>query len=178
MRIGIDIDGTVNNFQNIAAKYLNLEYGIKWDETDYNLYPNMNVKEIHAFMDKYRLKFVDEVEPLEDSQDVIRELLGAKNQIFFITARDYLVAEDTMQWLRMHGFCYTDVLFNCGNKVEACKWKEVDIMIDDAPHNLMALNKNKIPYIIYDQKYNQDIYGEEFRAKSWKDIYNYLTFLM
>lgn len=176
MRIGIDIDGTINNFTDVAVKYVEKDYGIKWNGVDYNIYPNMNLKEIHAFMDKYREEFVQEVQPLENAKEVIDELLNAKNQIFFITARDYLVADDTLRWLRMNGFSYTDVLFNCGNKVDACKFKQVDFMIDDSPHNLMALNKGNVPYIVFDQPYNQDIYGEEFRAKNWNDLYNFFGF--
>jgi 5'(3')-deoxyribonucleotidase len=82
-----------------------------------------------------------------------------------------------LYWLRKNEFNYTDVLFNCGNKVDACKFKGVDFMVDDSPHNLKALHAGKIPYIVFDQTYNQDIYGEEFRAKTWNDMYNFFDFL-
>lgn len=176
MRIGIDIDGTVNNFQDIASKYIEKEYGFKWDGNSYEIYPNLTSKEIHDFMSRHNQDFLNEVKPLEYARQGIVDLLNAKNQVFFITARDYSVAEDTLQWLKKNKFMYTDIYFNCGNKVATCKWKELDYMIEDCPYNLMELAKNNIPFIVYDQKYNQEIKGEVYRSNNWEHIIDFLNY--
>lgn len=177
MRIGIDIDGTINNFSDVAAKYIEKEYGLVWDKSEYEIYKGLTKDQIHAFSKKYEGVLTDEIKPLDSSREVINELMLNRNQIFFITARGYDVAENTLYWLRQYGFNYTDILFACGDKVDACRFKRVDYMIDDAPHNLMALNKANVPYIVFDHEYNKDIYGEEFRAKTWDDMYNFFDFL-
>lgn len=177
MILGIDIDGTVNNFQDVVAKYLQKEYDIKFDDKDYELYKGLNKSEIDKFNDKYSQVFLKEVKALPESQEVINELMNKGNEVYFITAREYSHASDTMEWLKRNNFSFTDIYFNCGNKVDTCKWKNVDIMIDDSPYNLKALNKAGIPYIIYNQNYNQDIYNELYRASNWNNIYDFLTYM-
>ncbi len=174
MRIGVDIDGTINNFADIASKYIELETGFKWDRKQYEIYPKMNADEIHNFMLRHRQDFIDEVQPVNNSQDCIRNLLNARNQVYFITARDYVVAEDTLQWLRKHGFLYTDIFFNCGDKVGACIWKDIDVMIDDSPYNIKKLEENHIPYIVFNQPYNQNINDGLYRATNWNEIENFI----
>lgn len=49
-------------------------------------------------------------------------------------------------------------------------------MIDDSPWNILALQKNGIDCLAYDQPYNQRIKDNQFinRVYSWKDIYEFL----
>lgn len=176
MRIGVDLDGVLNNFHIIATKYLKQEYGYEWDETSYNIYTDLSKQQIHEFTENMAETFVNEVQPTKNSRDVIINLLNDKHQVFLITARGYEMAEDTIKWLKLHKYIFADIYFNCGNKVDACKWKNVDLMIEDSPHNLMALAKNNIPYIVFDQTYNKDIYGELIRTNSWKEIENFIRF--
>ena len=176
MRIGVDLDGVLNNFHIIATKYLKQEYGYEWDETSYNIYTDLSKQQIHEFTENMAETFINEVQPIKDSRNVIVNLLNDKHQIFLITARGYEMAEDTIKWLKLHKYIFTDIYFNCGNKVDACKWKNVDLMIEDSPHNLMALAKNDIPYVVFDQSYNQDIYGELLRTNNWNEIENFIRF--
>ena len=176
MILGIDIDGTINNFQDVSAKYLKKELNIKFDNKDYELYKGMKKSEIDDFNQKHREDFINEVKALPGSQEVINQLLNQGNEIYLITAREYSFAPDTMEWLDKNHFSFTDIYFNCGNKVDTCKWKDVDIMIDDSPYNLKALNKAGIPYIVFNQEYNQDIYNELYRAKNWENIYDFINF--
>lgn len=175
MRFGIDIDGTINNFQEIVANYIWKDYGIQVDNTKYELYKGIPQKEVDNFCNRHAEDFLNEVQPLINAKEDIDKLLE-NNQVFLITARGYDCAKDTLEWLYRYKFLYTDIYFNCGNKVDTCKWKDVDVMVDDSPHNLIALHKNQIPYIIFDQPYNQNIYGELYRAKDWDNLYNFLDF--
>ena len=176
MRIGVDIDGVINNFHEVASKYIKQDYGVDWYGTTYDIYKGLTAQQVREFLANRKEKFLTEIKSVKNSRDVIVNLLNAKHQIYLITARGYDMADDTIRWLKQHKFIYTDVYFNCGNKVDACKWKEVHLMIEDSPHNLMALAKNKIPYIIFNQSYNQEVYGELLRTDKWTEIEEFLRY--
>ena len=176
MRIGIDIDGTINNFQDVATDILKREHGLDWSGDTYEIYKGMTIAQIQEFTDKYEDEFIRAVSPLENSCEVIRNWINQKHQVYLITARGYSMAEHTMTWLRRNSVFYTDIYFNCGDKVDCCKWKDVQVMIEDSPHNLKSLNKNNVPYVIFDQKYNKDIYGGLLRTSDWLKIEDFVNF--
>jgi len=142
----------------------------------YEIYKGMSIKDIQEFTNKYEKDFVRLVKPLDYARETINNLINQKHSVYLITARDYAMAEQTMSWIRQNAIFYTDIYFNCGNKVDCCKWKDVNVMIEDSPHNLISLNKSNIPYIIFDQKYNQDIYGGLLRTNDWKEIEQFINF--
>ena len=109
MRIGVDLDGVLNNFHIIATKYLKQEYGYEWDETSYNIYTDLSKQQIHEFTENMAETFINEVQPTKDSRNVIVNLLNDKHQIFLITARGYEMAEDTIKWLKLHKYIFTDI---------------------------------------------------------------------
>lgn len=176
MKIGIDIDGTMNNFQYVAAQYLKEDYGVIFDDSNYELYTGLTQSQINEFNEKHEEDFTNHVSPMPYSQEVIQDLSTAGNQIFIITARGYSMADQTLEWLRKNKFVYNDIYFNAGNKVDVCKWKDVDVMIEDSPYNLKALNQNNIPFITFKQNYNNDINGELYRSNDWLKIYDFLNF--
>lgn len=176
MKIGIDIDGTINNFQDVAAKYLKQDYGINFDDSNYELYTGLNKAQIKEFNEKHQDDFLNDVTSLPHSQEVIKDLLSEGNRIYIITARYYSMADPTLEWLRMNQFAYNEIYFNAGNKVDVCAWKDIDVMIDDNPHNLMALAKHDIPFITFKQNYNDMVYGELYKSNDWENIHDFLTF--
>lgn len=177
MRIGVDIDNTINNFSVVAKKYLKEDYNKTFSPTDYNLYSGLKLPEIKKFEARHSDEFMNEVKPIAESSEILRQLLNEKNQIYIITARNYSFAEETLKWLRRYNFMYTDIYFNSTTKVDVCKWKEVDFMIDDNPNNLISLNKAGIPFIVFNQPYNQDIYGEKLRSNNWNTIYDFFSYI-
>lgn len=186
MRIGIDIDGVLND-----VGLFELEYGSKFyiENTDKHLVDphgngsfmifNGTIEEDNRFWRKAIYQFVKY--PARDfASEVLKTLKEKGNDIYIVTARtsDLSYCDITplkmkkivKKWLKKYRITYDKIIWTGKEKVTACKENHIDIMIDDSPKHIMALSKN-IPVICYDSKYNHMCEGDNIiRCFSWYDI--------
>lgn len=73
------------------------------------------------------------------------------------------VMADTKAWLAEHGIEYDDIHFTDTKADAGC-----DLYIDDAPHNIVALQASGKQTIIFEQQYNVDCLGD--RVKDWDEL--------
>lgn len=190
MRIGIDIDGILNNQYTFC-----LEYGSKFckeigkykienpnalDTTDMFLWGENTA---HQFWNKYREELVIKLPAKTFASEVIQMLKKEKNEIYIITARKNIdewypkdmqgkVEEITKSCLKENHIFYDKIFFDVQEKGEFCKNNQVDIMIDDDPNNIKKLiGKTKVIILDYPYNRNND-FQNVIRAYSWYDIYN------
>lgn len=175
MNIGIDIDGTINNFQDVVIKILAMEYDIHIHKSQYEIYDKLTPQQQNDFFYHNDDFLLHSVSVLPYAQSVIKDLLLLNNNVYLITARKYNCVENTLQWLRMHKIPYTDIYFNTENKVDVCKWKNITYMIDDNPYVLDELINHNIPSIVFQHEYNQHINNYAFKSNDWKNIFNFIT---
>lgn len=71
-------------------------------------------------------------------------------------------ASDTVAWLDRHNIPYRDLCF-VGQKSQV----GANVYIDDAPHNIQALQEAGAEVIIFDAPYNRDAVGP--RARNWDE---------
>lgn len=192
MRIGIDIDGVLNDIHAFI-----IEYGIKFcDELGKYKLENINAqwsKEMfgwstetaHELWDKYGDEFYMRASVREFASKVIEKLKLDNNEIYIITARcngdDWFpigikdeAEEITVGWLKEKQIVYDKICFGSKDKVKVCKENDIDVMIEDDPKNIDSL-MGSISTIIFDNPYNRlDKYNKVARASNWNDIYDML----
>ena len=175
LNLGVDIDNCLNNLNVHLLKLIKKYYKVKIDESIYDIWDKLGIsdKEKISFLTKHQDELQLDIE--QHCRYYLRKLQNLYN-IYIITARPYSFAKETIYWLDRNNIPYDEIYFRAGNKVDACKFLNIKYMIDDSPWNILSLQKNEIPCLIYDRPYNQRIKNNQFvnRVYSWKDIYKFL----
>lgn len=182
LNIGIDIDGCLNNHHKNLYNYIVSNYNV-----DFNL---MQYNNTQLLLDELGLKSLTELYSNFSEENNTPEFLSSyfinklnkKHNIYIITARSYKSANDTIEWLNKYNFHYKDILFKCGDKVDACFYKDIDYMIDDSPYNIYNLIKNNINTIVFSRPYNKKFCSGKFIdniyvVKNWLEVFNYINSL-
>ncbi len=186
MRIGIDIDGVLTD----EKKYI-IDYGTKFfieNNISYTIHDDkfygqeifdVTKEQYKKFLNSYIFEYSKNIKIKPFASEIIKKL-KEEHKIFIITARDFTTYENKYQmqmqqtvkkWLCENDVLYDEVIFS-KNKDVICKEKQIDIMIEDNPENIISISK-KIPVICYDNIYNKNVYSNNiYRCFSWYDIYN------
>lgn len=186
MRIGIDIDGVFTDEKRYVIDYgtkffseNNIPYIVRDDKFYGEEIFNVTPEQYEMFLNDYIFNYAMNV-PIRPFAKEIIEKLKREHKIVIITARDFTAYENKYQqkmkeivkrWLYDNGILYDEIIFST-NKDIVCREKEIDIMIEDSPENIMAISKN-IPVLCYAQSYNKNINNKNvYNCYSWYDIYN------
>ena len=189
MIIGIDIDGVLTNLERFQ-----LDYGSKYFfETENKININHNEYEIIDIFnatteddDKFWKEYLDFYAKKEPARrfasEIIKKLKNDGHQIYIITARfltdrdDYLgkkMRSIVKKWLKNNQIIYDKIIFSQEDKRNICKENNVDIMIEDAPKNIVELSEVLPKVICFDALYNREISKDNvIRCYSWYDIYS------
>ena len=174
--LGVDIDNCLNNLNNRLLKLVKKYYNTTIDEKYYDIREELGLtnKEWLEFLNLHKKEIKTVVE--NQCQYYLKKLQKIYN-IYIITARPYSFANETIQWLKLNKISYDDIFFRAGNKVDVCKFLDIDYMIEDSPWNILALQKNGINCLVYNRPYNQRIKNNDFveRIYNWQNIYQFLT---
>ena len=187
MRIGIDIDNCISNFDDVL-----LEEYIKHDkelrntgiinDKPYYLTVDMfdwSKEENDDFYYNNIQRIAMSLKPLNNAKEIIDKLKADGNEIYIITSRDngeYINPEKmTREWLEKYEI-YFDKLILTGRheKGPACKENNIDIMIEDSIKNCEDIENNGVKCYIMNTRYNQEETRFE-RVKTWKEIYSKIT---
>lgn len=187
MNIGIDLDGVLTNFNEFC-----MSYGTKY-ASEIGKGKIINSKgyesiEIFSwdrqtdikFWEKYNLQYAVEEKPRPFAKEVLDKLKADGHNIYIITARasefEDIEAQSKMQdmvrnWFKSNELYYDELIFSTVNKLENCRANNIDIMIEDSPHNIKQLSEF-LPIMCFDTRYNKDCEGENIiRVYSFYDIY-------
>ena len=187
MKIGIDIDNVLSNFNEILLndylehdKTLNNngiihkgEYIRKmfdWDTSYEQNYYRNNIERLASLLT-----------PIKNSSRYINKLKEDGNEIYIISGRDngeYSNPYDmTINWLKKYNIPYDKLIltnaYKHQEKAEVCKELGIDIMIDDSINVCKKCSDNNIECILFETPYNKE--EKRFnRINSWEEIYNYV----
>lgn len=188
MRIGIDIDGVINDLERFRADY-GSKFGREFGKG------HMIAPEQYAIADAFgwetekrdafwRSYLIDMVEqkPRRFVKEILRKLKMEGHEIYILTARnnegfenskyDGMMPKFVENWLTKHYLVYDHIVYTNGNKDAYCKEHQIEVMVEDKPDNVVSISKN-IPVICYDAIYNHTLTGEHiYRAYSWYDVYD------
>ena len=190
MKIGIDIDNVISNFDDSLLKsYLihdkklrnkgiinnNADYIRKgmfdWSKEEEQSFYNNSIEEIAI-----------NLKPIEDAPEIINKLKQEGNEIFLISGRDngeYSNPKQmTISWLEKYHIPYDHlILVNAYDKTaksKVCIQNKIDIMIEDSYSICKNLKENNIRVLLMNTRFNQK--NDTFeRVSNWKQIYEKLT---
>lgn len=146
MKIGVDIDDVLAQFQIGWLKYHNENYDTQLafdDITDFD-YSNFIKEDIEVIIDRikdfYKTTSFKNLSPLPDSISSIKTL-SVNHDLYILTSRPQWTKEATLNWLSKHyedSFAHTTFTGQMENKKKitkgyVCERFGIDVMIEDAP---------------------------------------------
>lgn len=184
MRIGLDIDNVITNFDKgvLEAYYkedrLKRNKGIINPNGDWikNMF-DWSLEETEKFFNNNMESIAKKLEPVKDCKYYMDKLLSEGHELYLISHRVYPHYHDpyntTVNWLKDNDINYTKlVLSETTNKSKECQLYKIDIMFDDSVSNCEKLLDSKINCYLMETKYNVKNKGNLKSVKSWYDLYN------
>ena len=189
MKIGIDIDNVISNFNDtLLTEYLlhdkelrnsgiinkNADYIRKgmfdWNENEETNFYKNNIERI-----------AKKLGVIEGAKEYIDKLHDDGHIICIITGRDngeYTEPYNmTKKWLEDNNIYYDNLIltdaYDKHAKTKECLEHNIDIMIDDSVRICSDCIENGITTILMDTFYNK--YSNIQRVKSWKEFYRYVS---
>ena len=190
MKIGIDIDNVISNFnEELLKAYIEHDKELRntgiinknatyirnnmfdWSEQEENEFYKLNIERIAI-----------NLKAIEGASKYIKKLKEDGHTIYIITGRDNGEYSDpytmTENWLKKYDIVYDKLFlvdaYNSHSKTEICLENNVDIMIDDSKKMCKDIKEHGIKTILMDTLYNRDT-NEFERVHSWEEIYNKLS---
>lgn len=189
MRIGIDIDNVISNFdETLLNEYLlhdkdlrgngiinkNADYIRKgmfdWSEEEEKYFYKNNIERI-----------AKKLTLIEGSKEYIDKLRKDGHSIYIITGRDngeYTNPYNmTKEWLDNYNINYDKLIltdaYDKHAKTKKCIGNSIDIIIDDSVHICTDCIKNGITAILMDTPYNK--YSNIKRVYNWQEFYEFVS---
>jgi uncharacterized protein len=185
MNIGIDIDNTITNTQEVILDYVrifdrendlrtrvnldhySLEDSLRWD-----------TELIIRFLSTYLTDIYQHVAPKPYALEVIRDL-HQRHSITLITSRnqrDQTIKATTLEWLSRNQIEYDKLVMNSTSnmhhfsKLESCLDNNIDVMIED--HHDISLELSRIiPVVMFDYPYNAHLDATNItRVRDWLEV--------
>lgn len=143
---------------------------------------NWSNEEDNKFWEKYLFDYAKNEKPRVFANEVTKKLSDDGNKIYIITARclsnlntyeGKLMRNTVINWLKENNIYYDEVIFTDEDKRKVCTHYNIDIMIEDAPKNIMELSEILPNVICFDTVYNRECISDNIiRCYSWYDIYS------
>jgi uncharacterized HAD superfamily protein len=174
LKLGIDIDGCLNDFQSIIAEMIKKEYGIEPDKRIYYIVDELNLssEEAKRFWDKCHPESLKIMQATEGAKESLNKLKDLGCELNIITARNYGIADLTEKWLNEQEIPYDNIFFNGEKKHQVCNWKNINFMVEDNPDYVRGLADSGIEVALYPRPYNKDFYYKNTKkVNNWGEIY-------
>lgn len=189
MRIGVDIDGVLNDIgewhYSCGFKFC-IENHI---DRGFNPYKYMmeeqfglTDEENYKFWKEYIFDLMVSIPTRPYAGKVLNLLKNMGHEIVILTARDnrYLTNQyaNTMnfyveEWLNKNSIPYDEIIAGPGSKKDKCIKNKLDIMIEDKVSNVETISE-VIPVLCFDAPYNLNVNKDNVtRVYSWYQIYKY-----
>lgn len=186
MKIGIDIDGVLTDFEkwqlDFGSKFF-IEYNKKIvnpEGYDSDIIFNVTKELDSLFWHKYLYEYAKKEPARKFAAEVIDKLKEEGYEIYIITAR-YLTSRNdeignemrniVINWLKENNINYDKIIFSPEDKLNTCIDNNISIMIEDKVDNINNISKI-IPVVCFDARYNKVCAGGNiFRAYTWYDVY-------
>lgn len=143
MKIGIDIDGVILDYQRVLNTYGDLYDFIELKKdgivSKNELYLrkkyNWTDEERMNFVNKYFLKLSKQTHLIPGAKDVINMLKNEENELIIISARGGMIEEMkdvAIEKFNEEGISFNKYYWKQDDKLEVAKNENIDVMIDDS----------------------------------------------
>ena len=187
MKIGIDIDGVILDYERTLKTYGELydllevkgNGVIKKDEQYLNNRYNWNEEELNGFVDKYFIQLTRETAFIPGAKDVIKMLKEDGHELIIISARGASVKEmkdAAEEVLQKAGLSFDKYYWQQVSKIEIAKKEQIDLMIDDTYEVCKALSENGVKVIYFRDNNMKKLQEGEYvkEVSNWGEIYRYI----
>lgn len=187
MKIGIDIDGVILDYERVLKTYGDLydfielkKQGIVNRNEHYlrNRY-DWTEEERMNFVNKYFLELSKNTPLIPGAKTVISMLKKEGNELIIISARGGMI--EKMKDVALEKFKEEKISFNKyywkqDDKLEVAKKEKIDVMIDDSYDVCKKLSSNKIKTIYFRDKDMKLLEQNEYlkEVSNWGEIYRYI----
>lgn len=174
MKIGLDIDGIILDFERTMRTYAELydllilrKNGVENSrQFDYLKRYDWTDEEKKNFIDRYLVYATINSTPLIPLVKEMLELFQLEGYEFlFITARGLLkkeTKEAVIQVFQKNNIPIDNIYWGVKDKVSKCDELGIDIMIEDNPSTCKLLRDNKIKTLYFRDKDNEKVQNDEF----------------
>ncbi len=160
MRVGVDIDGVLNDILSICVEGLNdyLEVTLTTEDmTDYNFAKSYQVpqEKVVEFFIREETNILRNAAPQQNAAETLFEM-NKQHQIILVTARPENQRKVTEEWLKKHEIDYDKlIMVGSSDKRKACLKERIDVLIEDSLENALMVNGQGIPVILMNAPHNQ-----------------------
>ena len=172
-----DMDDTIENLPDSRLHMLNVEYGCcvtKDDIKSWNIqeaYPDLTQWEVYAPL--FRDELWKDVKPKWDAVKYLKKLQEEGHDIYITTSSNFRTIHTKVESILHRYFPFIDD----DHVIVATKKQMIrgDVMVDDAPHNLIDGEYGKI---LMDAPHNQDYdawSNDMMRARNWYQVYCFIV---
>ena len=187
MRIGIDIDNVISNFNQVLLdeyiyhdKKLRNNGIIHKDEYIRKMF-DWSREEESSFYHENIEQIAKKLDVIAGAKECIDKLKIDGHDIYIITGRDNGEYSDpyriTKDWLNKNNIFYNKLIFtnayNKQSKADVCIKNNIDIMIDDSASICSNCLNRGITTLLMDTPYNRK--SNITRVNNWEEIYEYIT---
>ena len=189
MRIGVDIDGVLNDIgqwhYSCGFKFCidnHIQRGFHPHEYMIEKQFELTDEENYKFWREYIFDLMVSIPTRPYAGNILKLLKEMGHEIVILTARDnrYLTNQyaNTMnfyveEWLHKNNIPYDEIIAGPGKKRDKCLRHKLDIMIEDKASNVIEISE-VIPVLCFDAPYNLSIQKDNvYRVYSWYQIYQY-----
>ncbi len=189
MRIGVDIDGVLNDIgqwhYSCGFKFCidnHIQRGFHPHEYMIEKQFELTDEENYKFWKEYIFDLMVSIPTRPYAGNILKILKEMGHEIVILTARDnrYLTNQyaNTMnfyveEWLHKNNIPYDEIVAGPGKKKDKCIKHKLDIMIEDKASNVLEIS-DVIPVLCFDAPYNLGIVKNNVhRVYSWYQIYQY-----
>lgn len=187
MKIGIDVDGVILDYERVLKTYGDLydfielkKNGIINRNEHYlrNRY-DWTEEERMNFVNKYFLKLSKQTQLIPGSKDVINMLQKEGNEFVVISARGGMIEEMkdvAMEKFKEEGISFNAYYWKQEDKLEVAQKENIDFMIDDSYEVCKKLSSNGIKTIYFRDKEMKKLEQNEYlkEVSNWGEIYRYI----
>lgn len=187
MRIGVDIDNVISNFDEVLlSEYLEHDKNLR-NTGIVNEYAKIRGKfdwseeEEKAFYLETVRKIVSDLKPIEGASKYIKLLRKVGIEIYIISGRDNGEYDDpykiTENWLEKNDIEYDKLIltnaYNVHEKADICLKNDIKILIEDSLKTCIDAYSFGIEALIMDTPYNRcNDYLR--RVHNWEEIYKFV----
>ncbi|MBQ9854044.1 MAG: nucleoside hydrolase [Bacilli bacterium] len=191
MRIGIDIDNVISNFnEELLKEYLNYDKqlrntGIVNKNAEYirrGMFDWTEDEEI-SFYRNHIERIAKSLKVKDGAKEYIDKLIADGHIVYIITGRDNGEYSDpynmTKKWLdenfiKYHNLILTNAYKNDKHgKTEKCLENNIDVMIDDSVNICRDCIENNVTTLLMDTPYNGQ--ADMPRVHNWEEIYEFIS---
>ncbi|WP_409228921.1 hypothetical protein [Gudongella sp. SC589] len=176
LNLCIDIDGTITEayyWLDAANRYFNSSiqpYQVK----EYDIHHVLDVSR-EDYQEFYRLHWQElhgNAKPRKYAELVLWKLFMQHN-ISYVTAREPVTRDTTVQWLRRHGMPEMDLhMLGSHYKVDKAKELDCDIFVEDRYENAVELALSGFQVLLMDCSYNRKpLIPGITRVTNWLDVH-------